>query len=204
MTSVLIVDDHATVRLAVRVLLERALFTVIGEAANGEDAARMARELRPDVVVLDIGLPGIDGLNVLKRLQLLEPVPPRVMVLTGQPASLFARRCLEAGASAFMRKDEDLEALLSAFKAMLKGYSIFPDLPTQHGPVLTEQQRLDKLSDQEMAVLRLLADGLSNNDIADSMHLSAKTVSTYKTRIMEKLDLGSFVEMLDLWRRHSI
>jgi two-component system response regulator EvgA len=126
------------------------------------------------------------------------------MVLTGQPASLFARRCLEAGASAFMRKDEDLEALLSAFKAMLKGYSIFPDLPTQHGPVLTEQQRLDKLSDQEMAVLRLLADGLSNNDIADSMHLSAKTVSTYKTRIMEKLDLGSFVEMLDLWRRHSI
>jgi two-component system response regulator EvgA len=204
LTSVLIVDDHATVRLAVRVLLERALFTVIGEAANGEDAARMARELRPDVVVLDIGLPGIDGLNVLKRLQLLEPVPPRVMVLTGQPASLFARRCLEAGASAFMRKDEDLEALLSAFKAMLKGYSIFPDLPTQHGPVLTEQQRLDKLSDQEMAVLRLLADGLSNNDIADSMHLSAKTVSTYKTRIMEKLDLGSFVEMLDLWRRHSI
>ncbi|WP_422418661.1 response regulator [Pseudomonas sp. GZD-222] len=203
MTSVLIVDDHATVRLAVRVLLERALFTVIGEAANGEDAARMARELRPDVVVLDIGLPGIDGLNVLKRLQLLEPAPPRVMVLTGQPASLFARRCLEAGASAFMRKDEDLEALLAAFKAMLKGYSIFPDLPTQHGPVLTEQQRLDKLSDQEIAVLRLLADGLSNNDIADSMHLSAKTVSTYKTRIMEKLDLGSFVEMLDLWRRHS-
>lgn len=204
MTSVLIVDDHATVRLAVRVLLERALFTVIGEAANGEDAARMARELGPDVVVLDIGLPGIDGLNVLKHLQLLEPTPPRVMVLTGQPASLFARRCLEAGASAFMRKDEDLEALLAAFKAMLKGYSIFPDLPTQHGPVLTEQQRLDKLSDQEIAVLRLLADGLSNNDIADSMHLSAKTVSTYKTRIMEKLDLGSFVEMLDLWRRHSM
>ena len=204
MTSVLIVDDHSTVRLAVRVLLEREHFTVVGEAADGEAAARMVRELCPDVVVLDIGLPGIDGLNVLKSLQLLEPAPPRIMVLTGQPANLFARRCLEAGASAFMRKDEDLEALLAAFKAMLKGYSIFPDLPTQHGPVLTEQQRLDKLSDQEMAVLRLLADGLSNNDIADSMHLSAKTVSTYKTRIMEKLDLGSFVEMLDLWRRHSI
>ena len=202
MTSVLIVDDHATVRLAVRVLLEREHFTIVGEASDGKVVAQMVRDLRPDVVVLDIGLPDIDGLNVLKRLQ-LEPAPPRVMVLTGQPANLFARRCLDAGASAFMRKDEDLEALLSAFKAMIKGYSIFPDLPTQHGPLLTEQQRLDKLSDQEIAVLRLLADGLSNNDIADNMHLSAKTVSTYKTRIMEKLDSGSFVELLDLWRRHS-
>lgn len=202
MTSVLIVDDHATVRLAVRMLLEREHFTIVGDACNGKDVMQMVRKLRPDVVVLDIGLPGIDGLNVLKRLR-LEPAPPRVMVLTGQPANLFARRCLDAGASAFMSKDEDLEALLSAFKAMIKGYSVFPDLPSQHGPLLNEQQRLKKLSDQEVAVLRLLADGLSNNAIAESMHLSAKTVSTYRTRIMEKLDVGSFVELIDLWRRHS-
>ncbi|PSS58510.1 response regulator [Pseudomonas sp. BBP2017] len=201
MTSVLIVDDHSTVRFTVRVLLEREHYTIVGEAHDGETAAQMAKELRPDVVVLDIGLPRIDGLNVLKRLQLLDH-KPRVMVLTGQPPNLYARRCLDAGASAFIRKDEELEALLSAFKAMIKGYSIFPDLPTQLGSLLSEQERLDKLSDQEVAVLRLLADGLSNNDIADSMHLSAKTVSTYKTRIMEKLESGSFVETLDLWRRY--
>jgi len=201
LTSVLIVDDHSTVRLAVRMLLEREHFTVVGEAHDGETAAQMARDLRPGVVILDIGLPGIDGLSVMKRLQQLEPAP-RVMVLTGQPANLFARRCLDAGASAFIRKDEDLDALISALKAMIRGYSIFPDLPMQHGPLLSEQQRLKKLSDQELAVLRLLIDGLSNNDIAERMHLSAKTVSTYKTRILDKLELRSFVELIELSHRH--
>ncbi|MEG1041347.1 MAG: response regulator transcription factor [Pseudomonas sp.] len=203
MTSVLIVDDHATVRFAVRMLLEREHFNVVGEANDGEAAAQMARQLRPDVVILDISLPGIDGLSVLKRMRLLEP-SPRIMVLSGQPTELFARRCLDAGASAFVRKDEDLEALLSALKAMIKGYSIFPELSTQHGPLLSEQQRLEKLSDQELAVLRLLSEGQSNNAIAERMHLSAKTVSTYKTRILEKLELSSLVELLDLSRRHSI
>jgi len=202
-TSVLIVDDHSTVRLAVRMLLEREHFTVVGEAHDGETATQMARDLRPGVVILDIGLPGIDGLSVMKRLQQLDPAP-RVLVLTGQPANLFARRCLDAGASAFIRKDEDLEALISALKAMIRGYSIFPDLPMQQGPLLSEQQRLKKLSDQELAVLRLLIEGLSNNDIADRMHLSAKTVSTYKTRILDKLELRSFVELIELSRRHSL
>ncbi|KJK09946.1 MULTISPECIES: response regulator transcription factor [Pseudomonas] len=204
MTTVLIVDDHSTVRFAVRLLLERADFTVVGEAHDGEIAWQLARELRPDVVILDIGLPGIDGLSVLRRLQGLEPVPPRILVLTGQPPELFARRCLDGGASAFVRKDEDLRTLVSALKAMIKGYSIFPELTTQHGPLLSEQQRLDKLSDQELAVLRLLAEGQSNNDIAEHLHLSPKTVSTYKTRILEKLELGSFAALLDLCRRHSI
>ncbi|TDF84143.1 response regulator [Pseudomonas sp. H9] len=203
MISVLIVDDHSTVRFAVRTLLQREGFEVVGEAYEGETATQLARQLRPDVVILDIGLPGIDGLSVLKRLRLLEP-SPRIMVLSGQPTELFARRCLDAGASAFVRKDEDLEALVSALKAMIKGYSIFPELSAQHGPLLSEQQRLEKLSDQELAVLRLLSEGRSNNAIAERMHLSAKTVSTYKTRILEKLELNSLVELLDLSRRHSI
>lgn len=202
-TTVLIVDDHSTIRFAVRMLLEREGFSVVGEAQDGETAAQLARDLRPEVVILDIGLPGIDGLNVLKRLQLISPAP-RIMVLTGQPAELFARRCLDAGASAFVRKDEDLEALVSALKAMVKGYSIFPELSSHNGPLLTEQQRLEKLSDQEIAVLKLLVEGRSNNAIADRMHLSAKTVSTYKARILEKLELGSLVELVDVSRRHKL
>lgn len=204
MTTVLIVDDHPTTRLAVRTLLNReaAHFTVVGEAHDGSSATQLARELKPDVVILDIGLPGIDGLNVIKRLLGLEPAP-RIMVLTGQPSDLISRRCLEAGASAFVHKDEDLEVLLAALKAMVKGYSTFPNLTTQKGPVLTEQQRLSKLSDQEMAVLRLLTEGRSNNAIAEHMNLSAKTISTYKTRILEKLELNSLVELLELWKRHG-
>lgn len=201
MTSVLIVDDHATVRFALRMLLEREHFHVIGEVRDGEVATQAARELCPDVVILDISLPGIDGLSVLKRLRRLEP-PPRILVLTGQPPELFARRCLDGGASAFVRKDEDLEALVFALKAMIKGYSIFPELPTQSGQLLSEKQRLEKLSDQEIAVLRLLVDGCSNNMIADRMHLSAKTVSTYKTRILEKLEINTLVELIDLSRRN--
>lgn len=203
MTTVLIVDDHPTTRLALRTLLHRESqhFTVVGEATDGSSATQMARDLKPDVVILDIGLPGIDGLNVIKRLHGLEPVP-RIMVLTGQPADLIARRCIEAGASAFVHKDEDLEVLLSALKAMVRGYSTFPDLSMQKGPALTEQQRLSKLSDQELAVLRLLTEGLSNNAIAEHMHLSAKTVSTYKTRILEKLELKSLVELFELSKRH--
>ncbi|WP_136476580.1 response regulator transcription factor [Pseudomonas sp. DG56-2] len=201
MTSVLIVDDHSTIRFAVRMLLERESFTVVGEADDGHSAIQSARDLSPDVVILDIALPGMDGLRVLQRLQLLEPAP-RIMVLTGQSAEMFARRCLDAGASAFVRKDEDLESLMAALKAMIKGYSIFPELSSQQGPLLNEQQRMAKLSNQELTVLRLLTEGHSNNLIADSLHLSAKTVSTYKTRIMEKLEVGSFVELVDLARRH--
>ncbi|WP_442113923.1 response regulator [Pseudomonas sp. NUPR-001] len=203
MTSVLIVDDHATVRFALRMLLERERFHVIGEVHDGEVATQVARQLRPDVVILDIGLPGIDGLSVMKRLRMLEP-PPRILVLSGQPPELFARRCLDGGASAFVRKDEDLEALIFALKAMIKGYSIFPELSTQSGPLLSEQQRLEKLSDQEFAVLRLLVEGWSNNVIAERMHLSAKTVSTYKTRILEKLEIKSLVELIHLSERHDI
>ncbi len=112
MTAVLMVDDHPTVRLAVRMLLERERFRVIGESGDGIDAVQKARSLRPDVVILDIGLPGLDGMEVIKRLQLLEPAP-KIMVLTGQPADLYVRRCLDAGIAAFVNKDEDLDAWCS-------------------------------------------------------------------------------------------
>lgn len=203
MTSVLIVDDHPAIRLAVRMLLERERYAVVGETGDGAVAAQMARELKPEVVILDIGLPSVDGLGVIKRLRLLEPCP-RILVLTGQPAELFSRRCLDAGASAFVHKDEDLDALLFVLKAMVKGYSTFPDLAAQRSPLMSEEQRLAKLSDQEIMVLRLLTSGQSNNSIAARMNLSAKTISTYKTRIMEKLEVGSLVELLEFSRRHSL
>ncbi len=125
MTTVLIVDDHPIVRLSLRLLLERERFDVVGEVGNGSEVAQVARELRPDVVILDIGLPGLDGMEVIKRLQCLEPVP-KIMVLTGQATDLYVRRCLDAGIGAFVTKEEDHDALLFALKALVKGYSTFP------------------------------------------------------------------------------
>lgn len=203
MTSVLIVDDHPIVRLAVTMLLEPKGYHIVAETGEGSKAAELARKYRPDVVILDLALSDGDGLKVLKHLQSIEP-PPRVLVLTSQPAGLYARRCLDGGASAFVTKSEDLEALSFALKAMIKGYSTFPDLSSHRSPLKSEAERLDKLSDQEMSVLQLLARGESNNAIGEHMHLSPKTVSTYKSRIMEKLEVDSLVALLELCKRNLI
>lgn len=203
MTTVLMVDDHPTVRMAVRMLLERERFQVVGETGNGIEAVQMARKLTPQVVVLDIGLPGLDGMEVIKRLQLLEPAP-KIMVLTGQPADLYVRRCLDAGIAAFVNKDEDLDAVVFALKALVKGYSTFPQMSVNSSSLEHESVRLGSLSNREMEVLRRLARGESNKSIGEGMNLSAKTISTYRGRIMEKLKSESLVEMVDLAKRNNV
>ncbi|MFJ3077404.1 MULTISPECIES: response regulator transcription factor [Pseudomonas] len=203
MTTVLIVDDHPIVRLSMRLLLERERFRVVGEVGNGSEVAQVARELRPDVVVLDIGLPGLDGMEVIKRLQQLEPVP-KIMVLTGQATDLYVRRCLDAGIGAFVTKDEDHEALIFALKALIKGYSTFPQMSVNSNTLDSEPRRLESLSNREMEVLRRLARGENNKHIGGSMNLSAKTISTYRGRIMEKLKTESLVEMVDLAKRNHV
>ena len=203
MTTVLIVDDHPIVRLSLRLLLERERFHVVGEVGNGSEVAQVARDLRPDVVVLDIGLPGLDGMEVIKRLQSLEPVP-KIMVLTGQATDLYVRRCLDAGIGAFVTKEEDHEALLFALKALVKGYSTFPQMSVNSNSLESEPVRLASLSNREMEVLRRLARGENNKNIGTRMNLSAKTISTYRGRIMEKLKTESLVEMVDLAKRNSV
>jgi len=203
MTTVLIVDDHSTVRFAVRMLLERERFKVIGEVDNGSEVAQIARTLRPDVVVLDIGLPGLDGMEVIKRLQQLEHAP-KIMVLTGQATDLYVRRCLDAGIGAFVTKSEDLDAVVFALKALVKGYSTFPQMSVNSNTLDSEPTRLGSLSNREMEVLRRLARGENNKNIGNCMNLSAKTISTYRGRIMDKLKTESLVEMVDLAKRHNV
>ncbi|MBI6924285.1 MULTISPECIES: response regulator transcription factor [Pseudomonas] len=203
MTNVLIVEDHPIVRLSLRMLLEHERFNVIAEVGNGSEVAQVARELKPDVVILDIGLPGLDGMEVIKRLQSLDVVP-KIMVLTGQATDLYVRRCLDAGIGAFVTKDEDHEALLFALKALVKGYSTFPQMSVNSNSLESEPRRLASLSNREMEVLRRLARGQSNKNIGSSMNLSAKTISTYRGRIMEKLKTESLVEMVDLAKRNLI
>lgn len=203
MTTVLIVDDHAIVRFSLRILLERERFRIVGEVDNGSEVAQKVRDLRPDVVVLDIGLPGLDGMEVIKRLQQQEPAP-KIMVLTGQATDLYVRRCLDAGIGAFVTKGEDLEAVVFALKALIKGYSTFPQMAVNSNTLESEPDRLNSLSNREMEVLRRLSRGENNKNIGACMNLSAKTISTYRGRIMEKLKTESLVEMVDLAKRHHI
>lgn len=203
MTTVLMVDDHPVIRLSIRLLLERERFKVVGESGDGVDAVQLARQLQPDIVILDIGLPGLDGMEVIKRLNLLDPAP-RIMVLTGQPSDLYVRRCMDAGISAFVHKDEDIEAVIFAVKAMVKGYSTFPDLTINRSMLESEAARLASLSNREVEVLRRLSSGENNKHIGETMRLSAKTISTYKGRIMDKLKTESLVEMVDLAKRNNV
>lgn len=207
MNTVLIVDDHPVIRLAVRLLLEKDGYSIVGETDNGVDALHLARELIPDLVVLDIGIPRLDGLEVIARLDALG-LPLRVLVLTAQPGHLFALRCLQAGAAGFVCKQEDLGELLGAAKAVLAGYSYFPreTLTTvrRSDALVDDRERVSSLSDREVMVLRQLASGLSNKQIGDSMLLSNKTISTYKTRLLQKLNATSLVELIEFAKRNGL
>lgn len=207
MGTVLIVDDHPVIRMAIRILLEHEGYRVFGETDNGVDALQMVREGEPDLVILDICIPKLDGLELLERLSNM-PRPLRILVLTAQSAALFANRCMRAGASGYVCKQEDLSELLSAIKAICSGYNYFPSQALQVdrsalGEAL-ELAQFNSLNDRELMVLKLFAMGQTNKEIATGMFLSNKTVSTYKKRIMQKLATTSMNELVDMAKRNEL
>ncbi|WP_375741592.1 response regulator [Pseudomonas boanensis] len=206
MCKVLLIDDQPMSRLAVSVLLEQEGIEVVGEADNGVSGISLARSLEPELVVLDISLPKLDGLEVLARLrQSLGEC--KLLVLTSLPASLYASRCLKAGANGFLSKQEGLENMRVAIKSVISGYSLFPG--EAHASRAQQLRRepgtgLDDLSDRELAVLRKLANGKNNKEIAEQLFISHKTVSTYKSRLMEKLNTRRLVDLIDFARQNEL
>lgn len=171
---------------------------------------QLAKSLQPDIVILDISIPKLDGLEVIGRLRLLD-VPVKVLVLTSQSASSFSARCRQAGAAGFITKTEELSDLLDAIKAIRAGYSYFPHdslpsgaTPNPHNRQQNEASQLASLSDREMMVLIYLAKGWSNMQIAEELMLSNKTISTYKTRLLHKLQATTLVDLIDVARRHGL
>lgn len=207
MNKVLIVDDHPVIRLAVRMLMERHGYDVVAETDNGVDALQLTRDYLPDIVVLDIGIPKLDGLEVIGRIGLASP-GSKVLVLTSQAPGHFSMRCMQAGAAGYVCKQQELTELLSAIKAVLSGYSYFPNQALHKARSAisrgTETEMVERLSAREMMVLQQLARGKSNKDIAESMFLSNKTVSTYKTRLLLKLNARSLVDLIELAQRHGL
>ncbi|AIC21374.1 MULTISPECIES: response regulator transcription factor [Pseudomonas] len=207
MSSVFIIDDHPVIRLAIRMLLEHEGYKVVGETDNGVDALQMVRDSMPDLIVLDISIPKLDGLELLLRFGALDK-SLRVLVLTAQSPALFAGRCMQAGACGYVCKQEDLSEVLSAMKAVLCGYNYFPShalqTPRQDETSNDELNRLMLLSDRELMVLQLFAKGSTSTQIANSIFLSGKTVSTYKKRIMHKLRATSMAELIELAQRHEL
>ncbi|AVI65577.1 DNA-binding response regulator [Shewanella sp. WE21] len=204
--KILIVDDHPVVVLALKIILEQSGFEVIAETNNGVDALKLIKELSPDAVILDIGIPQLDGLEVIERSRNLVK-SPLILVLTAQPSDHFVSRCIQAGASGFVSKQKDMNEVTGALRAILSGHSYFPIVNNSNIISKSSQDEVElikKLSTREMAVLQQLAVGLSNKEIAERMLLSNKTISTYKTRLLEKLNAKTLVDIIDIAKRHQL
>ncbi|HDQ4074657.1 TPA: response regulator transcription factor [Pseudomonas aeruginosa] len=199
----LIVDDHPLICQAIRQALIALGFETVGETADGVDALHMIQTLAPDVVILDIGLEKLDGLTVLKRIT-REKLNTRVLVFTSQAKENYATRCLQAGASGFVSKSEPISKLVKAIETVADGYVFFPkdSMPLFGKPEATGN--LDDLTGRELEILKLLAEGFSNAEIASKLSLSNKTVSGHKVNIQTKLGVTSVIELADIARQHHL
>jgi two-component system, NarL family, response regulator EvgA len=202
MTTVLIVDDHPAFRLVVKTHLSQLLgvFDVF-EAENGQSAVEIARQETPDVAILDLDIPRINGLEVIPRLKLAHP-DIRVLVLSGQNAVTFAPRAMRSGAQGFIAKSQEMKEIMRGVEAVMAGYTVFPMSAGGAAMALSgsdndEAEKLKQLSDKELMILQMLAKGMSNKIIGEALFMSDKTVSTYKSRVQEKLGLSSLASLIE-------
>lgn len=204
MATILIVDDHPAVRVVLKTHLSQVLgVTHVLEADNGQAAVEIVRQYAPDVVILDLDIPRINGLDVIPRIKAIQPTV-RILVISGQDQNTFAPRARQAGANGYVSKTQELPEIVRCVESVLAGYSVMPDLGSGRIEALDEAGRLSSLSDKELVIMQMLAKGMTNKQIGEVLFISNKTVSTHKTRIMEKLGSRSLVDVIDFARRHHI
>ncbi|WP_306092906.1 response regulator transcription factor [Pseudomonas sp. SCB32] len=200
-------DDHPFMRVGVKLTLSHEGFEVVGEAENGLAAVELARELLPDLIILDLSIPGLDGLGVLEQLN--APTSGlKVLVLTEQPANYYSSRCMSAGALGFVSKRGDLAELTNAALALMNGYTYFPQSTfNSDGGAdmeISEARRIASLSDRERLVFQQLLLGLSSKEISERTNLSSNTIGTYKSRVFAKLKVRSLVDLASMARRNGL
>lgn len=205
---VLLVDDHALVREAIaRVLDDVEGLEVCGQASGGEDALRQAAAMQPDVVVLDYSMPEMDGLATTERLQRQVPAA-RVLVLTVHDNVHYVLRVLEAGALGFVVKSAAVSELVEAIRAVAAGEAYISPVISRrlatHVRTGRAEQGVESLSAREFELLRLLGAGRSVQDCARRMHVSESTASTYRARIMGKLELESTAAIIRYAIEHGL
>lgn len=201
--KVIIADDHPVVRQGLRQMLavEQDL-QVVGEARNGQEVVDLSRRIPWEVAVLDYNMPGKNGLELIKELR--QRYPGRaVLILSMYPEDRYAVRALKAGASGYLTKDSASEQLVSALRKIAAGGVHISDAAAASLLSATQPEH-GSLSDREFEVLRLLVEGLGPTDIGERLHLSVKTVSTHKARILEKLGLDSTADLVRYAMEHKL
>jgi two-component system response regulator NreC len=201
-TRIVLVDDHAMFRSGMKAFLESERgFEVVGEASNGDDGVDRVRELKPNVVVMDLSMPGSNGLDATRRIAALG-LKARVLVLTVHAEEEYLVPVVEAGASGYLTKTSADQDLVDAIRVVARGEVYLPSKATR---LLLQQyrnaareatQKLQDLSARECEVMALTAEGFSSREIGEKLFISPKTVDTYRARIMEKLGLNHRSELV--------
>jgi len=203
------VDDHTLVVAALeRVLSREADFAVIGFASDGAGAIELVRSTQPDLVLLDLCLPDVDGIDLIPALRRISP-GSKIVVVTGVDRASSARRALTAGASGYLTKTCPMDDLYRAIRRVCDGRTLVDvaregvDVPDASGSP-GRSLALQRLSDREREVLRLIALGHTNREVADLLAISSNSVATYRARICEKLDLNSRVDLVRFALDHGL
>ena len=205
--SILLVDDHAVVREGYRSVLQKQPgLRVVAEAADGAEAHRLYKTMQPDLVIMDMTMPGISGIEAIRRIRQWDS-SARILVFTMHQNAAFAVQAIRAGARGYVTKTSPPEALVRATLDILAGrIAVSPDVEHELalGHVAGEAMAADILSPREFEVLRMLLAERTTEEIADALHLSAKTVANLRSLIKDKLDVASDIELVRLALRQGI
>lgn len=211
MIEVFLADDHQIFRQGLRTMLEKSgQVKVVGEAGDGQEAVRRVEELRPDVAILDVAMPGLEGIDVAKRLTKSCP-DTKILMLSMHADRFYATEALKAGALGYLLKEESFDQLLAAITAVSQN-KIFLS-PALEVPVMEDfvklarqgsQKSKDLLTNREREILKLVAEGMTNQEIANLLCISSSTVDTHRKKIMAKLDIHSVAGLVKYAIRHKI
>jgi two-component system invasion response regulator UvrY len=202
MINILLTDDHELVRTGIRRLLEDSKqVKIVGEAKSGEDSLQLAQSLNPDVILMDVNMPGIGGVEACRRILQRDP-KQKIIVLTVQNELTFPKRLLEIGAKGYLTKDCGIDEMIKAIKQVNSGGSYIASSIAQQLALSllpgNDANPIDRLSRREFQVMLMISQGLTNVEISDKLCLSPKTISTYRLRVLEKLDAHNEVDLIKI------
>ncbi|MBJ7380550.1 MAG: response regulator transcription factor [Polynucleobacter sp.] len=201
--TVLLVDDHPAMLMALKSMLQNQLsFEVIGQAQNGEDCMQMVKQSLPSIVILDLDMPKTDGFDVIRRIGLSHP-DIRILILSSLDEQVYGGRVRSLGAHGFVNKTAGANIILAACVAVSQGYTFFSVGKNGQGN-LSDHEKMALISDRELQVMKYLGKGNSNQQISDRLHISSKTVATYKTRLFEKIGVNNIADLILFCRNNKI
>ena len=208
MKKIIVIDDHPVIVVAIKACLEKTGdLSVVNVSDNGQDGLEKIKQHQPDLVVLDLFLPKTDGLGMIRRIKAVND-KIKVLVLTGHEEGLYAAKASEEGANGFVTKSKEMHEIVNTVRALLAGYNCFP---AEH--LIAAQNRggygkpgdaLASLTVRELAIMRYIAKGYSNKEIAGMFFISQKTVSTYKARVLTKLKLKNSIGIAEFAREMGV